>query len=177
MSRDVGSTWTFERVEHPVLPLWVVHDDRDQLRWVLLGARESELEERAEAIDVIVEPRQGPASIAARQLGEYLAGARTEFTVDVDPLGTPFECEAWSALQEIPFGETRSYGEQARTIGRERASRAVGRANGKNPLPIIIPCHRVVGSDGRLTGFAGGLEAKRWLLAHEAAQASLELQG
>ena len=103
----------------------------------------------------------------ACQLEEYFLGERTMFHLPLAPRGTPFQLQAWQALREIPYGETRSYGEQAARIGRPTASRAVGAANGCNPIPIVVPCHRVVGSTGMLTGFAGGLDAKRWLLDHE----------
>jgi methylated-DNA-[protein]-cysteine S-methyltransferase len=105
---------------------------------------------------------------AARQLEEYFTGERTAFDLPLDLRGTPFQRTAWLALAEIPFGETVSYAEQARRLGRPSAVRAVGAANGRNPLPIVLPCHRVVGSDGSLTGFGGGLEVKRALLEHEA---------
>jgi methylated-DNA-[protein]-cysteine S-methyltransferase len=104
---------------------------------------------------------------ATEQLSEYFAGARTEFTVLLDPQGTEFQKSVWAALLAIPFGETRSYAQIARAVGRPAAFRAVGAANGKNPLSIIAPCHRVIGSGGALTGFAGGLETKRFLLALE----------
>lgn len=105
---------------------------------------------------------------AIRQLGEYFAGARTAFDLPLDPVGTAFQQRVWLALRDIPFGETRSYARIARAIGQPRAVRAVGAANGRNPLSIVVPCHRVIGSDGSLTGFGGGIENKRWLLAHEA---------
>jgi methylated-DNA-[protein]-cysteine S-methyltransferase len=105
---------------------------------------------------------------AARQLGEWFAGARRGFDLPLAPRGTPFQRGVWAALATIPFGETRSYAAIAREIGASQAVRAVGAANGRNPLSIVLPCHRVVGSAGTLTGFAGGLAAKRWLLAHEA---------
>jgi methylated-DNA-[protein]-cysteine S-methyltransferase len=105
---------------------------------------------------------------AAAQLAEYFAGERRAFDLPLAPRGTAFQEHVWRALQDIPFGETRSYGEQARAIGRPAASRAVGAANGRNPIAIIVPCHRVIGADGSLTGFGGGLPAKRWLLDHEA---------
>jgi methylated-DNA-[protein]-cysteine S-methyltransferase len=105
---------------------------------------------------------------ASRQLREYFDGARTEFTVPLDLVGTPFQLVAWRRLAEIPYGETVSYAEEARRIGRPRAVRAVGAANGRNPVPIVLPCHRVIGSDGSLTGFGGGLHVKRALLDHEA---------
>lgn len=107
---------------------------------------------------------------AMRQLDEYFAGRRTQFALPFDIDGTPFQRDVWKALLTIPFGETRSYGEIATQIGRPTAVRAVGAANGKNPLSIIAPCHRVIGSTGKLTGFAGGLHVKARLLAMESSQ-------
>ena len=104
---------------------------------------------------------------AVEQLGEYFEGKRVDFDLPLDPDGTPFQRQAWDALVKIPFGETISYGEQAVMLGDKNKSRAVGAANGKNPIPIVVPCHRVVGSNGHLTGFAGGLNVKAWLLDHE----------
>jgi len=108
-----------------------------------------------------------------RQLTEYFAGQRMQFDVPLDFHGTDFQKRVWSALLQIPFGETRSYAEIARTIGRPSAVRAVGAANGRNPISIIAPCHRVIGSNGALTGFAGGLPAKQLLLALESRQPAL----
>jgi methylated-DNA-[protein]-cysteine S-methyltransferase len=99
-----------------------------------------------------------------RQLQEYFAGQRQVFDLPLDPHGTPFQRQVWAALQSIPYGETISYAELARRIGKTSAVRAVGAANGQNPLPIVIPCHRVIGSDGSLTGYGGGLPIKRFLL-------------
>jgi methylated-DNA-[protein]-cysteine S-methyltransferase len=107
-------------------------------------------------------------SATALQLVEYFAGKRRTFDLPLGPRGTGFQSIVWRALTAIPFGETRSYGALARAIGRPAASRAVGAANGKNPIAIIVPCHRVIGSSGQLTGYAGGLAAKKWLLEHEA---------
>jgi methylated-DNA-[protein]-cysteine S-methyltransferase len=104
---------------------------------------------------------------ATQQLSEYFSGTRRSFDLPLDPQGTPFQREVWTALATIPFGETRSYGEIAAQIGRPSASRAVGAANGRNPLSIIVPCHRVIGKAGGLTGFAGGMETKAWLLSFE----------
>jgi methylated-DNA-[protein]-cysteine S-methyltransferase len=104
---------------------------------------------------------------AASQLREYFSGHRTEFTTPIEMDGTEFQIEAWTALRNVPFGETISYGELANEIGRPNASRAVGAANHANPLPIIIPCHRVIGADKSLTGFGGGLETKVKLLNFE----------
>jgi methylated-DNA-[protein]-cysteine S-methyltransferase len=103
------------------------------------------------------------------QLGEYFAGKRRQFDLPLAPRGTEFQRRVWRALREIPYGQTVSYGELARRIGKPSASRAVGLANGANPLPIIVPCHRVIGADGSLTGFGGGLPIKRTLLALEGA--------
>ena len=105
--------------------------------------------------------------LAAAELEAYFAGARTAFTVPVAPRGTPFQRAVWGQLAKIPFAETRTYGQLARALGRPGGARAVGLANGKNPVAIILPCHRVIGADGSLTGFGGGLPAKRWLLEHE----------
>lgn len=102
-----------------------------------------------------------------QQLQEYFAGQRETFDVPLDFVGTDFQKSVWHALLTIPYGETRSYGDIARQIGNDKAVRAVGAANGKNPISIIAPCHRVIGSSGKLTGFAGGLETKRILLALE----------
>jgi len=102
-----------------------------------------------------------------RQLGEYFAGDRRRFDVPLSFAGTDFQKRVWGALLTIPFGETRSYGEVAAQIGKPGASRAVGAANGRNPISIIAPCHRVIGSTGKLTGFAGGMEAKKYLLELE----------
>ena len=99
-----------------------------------------------------------------RQLAEYFAGRLKNFSLKFDPMGTEFQKEVWNALSTIPFGETRSYAQIAKQVGRPKAVRAVGAANGKNPISIIVPCHRVIGSNGKLTGFAGGLETKEVLL-------------
>lgn len=103
----------------------------------------------------------------AEQLGAYFAGDRTAFDVELRLDGTPFQQRVWAALQDIPYGQTVSYGELAEALGRPTASRAVGLANGKNPVSIIVPCHRVIGANGGLTGYGGGLERKQWLLGFE----------
>lgn len=103
------------------------------------------------------------------QLNEYFAGTRRTFDLMLDPIGTEFQVQAWDALRRIPYGTTVNYAEQATSMGHPSAVRAVGTANGRNPLGIVVPCHRVVGKDGSLAGFAGGLDAKRWLLDHEQA--------
>jgi methylated-DNA-[protein]-cysteine S-methyltransferase len=108
-----------------------------------------------------------------RQLREYFDGKRRRFELQLAPEGTPFQRRVWQELLRIPYGETISYGELARRIGNRNGSRAVGLANGANPISIIIPCHRVIGSNGKLTGYGGGLENKEWLLALERGQLAL----
>lgn len=114
---------------------------------------------------------------ARAQLTAYFAGELRTFKLDLTPAGTPFQLAVWQALTAIPYGATLSYGELARRIDRPSASRAVGAANGANPIPIIVPCHRVIGASGALTGFGGGIDTKRWLLAHETGRDPGEVQG
>ena len=121
------------------------------------------------------EPGQEVLAQAARELAEYFDGSRLDFDVALDPQGSPFQLAAWRGLRAIPYGTTVSYGEQARRLGHAGKARAIGAANGSNPLPVIVPCHRVIGSDGSLTGFGGGLERKAWLLHHERQVLGLEL--
>lgn len=104
---------------------------------------------------------------AEKQLAEYFAGKRNEFDVKLDMQGTVFQINAWRALQKIPYGKTRSYGEQAKLVGDVKKARAVGMANNRNPIAIIVPCHRVIGADGKLVGYGGGLKRKEWLLKLE----------
>lgn len=116
----------------------------------------------------LVEDRDHPILVETeRQLGDYFAGRLQAFSIPLDFNGTDFQKQVWTALLAIPFGETRSYAEIARAVGRPTAFRAVGAANGKNPISIIAPCHRVIGTNGSLTGFAGGLKAKQLLLGIE----------
>lgn len=120
-------------------------------------------------LSALTESPEHPVLVEAeRQLGEYFAGTRKVFALPLDFAGTEFQRDVWAALLTIPYGETRSYGDIARQIGKPKAVRAVGAANGRNPLSIVAPCHRVVGSTGKLTGFAGGLGTKAFLLALEA---------
>lgn len=109
------------------------------------------------------------------QLAEYFTGDRHDFDLDLNPAGSAFQQQVWLALRDIPYGQTTSYGKTAATIGAPGSARAVGLANGQNPISIVVPCHRVVGADGSLTGYGGGIEAKRWLLDHEAKHAGLTL--
>lgn len=115
------------------------------------------------------EKNAAPFAETIAQLGTYFAGDLQAFNLCLAPTGTPFQLAVWQELQAIPYGETISYGELARRIGKPKAVRAVGAANGANPLPLVVPCHRVVGSDGRLTGYGAGLPIKEALLAHERA--------
>lgn len=113
--------------------------------------------------------RDGAAFVEpVAQLGDYFAGVRTGFDLPLAPRGTPFQLQVWEALREVPYGQTVSYGQLAARIGRARASRAVGLAIGRNPISIVVPCHRVIGKSGALTGYGGGLDKKRRLLALEA---------
>jgi len=113
-----------------------------------------------------------PFAAAGRQLAAYFAGQLTEFDLPLAPVGTQFQRRVWTALQTIPYGQSWSYGQLAEKIGSPAASRAVGLANGRNPIALVIPCHRVIGSDGSLTGYGGGLDRKRFLLELEATVAS-----
>ena len=117
--------------------------------------------------DLQVGPSDNLFADVVAQLTEYFAGTRRQFDLPLAPEGTPFQQRVWSALLDIPYGETISYGALASRIGSKSASRAVGLANGSNPLPIVIPCHRVIGANGKLTGYGGGLAIKECLLAHE----------
>lgn len=136
----------------------------------------NERPDRVPLADGILERRDaaaddGPAVAilerAVRQLREYFDGERREFDLPLDPVGTEFQQRVWQVLRTIPYGRTISYGEQADRLGDRNKSRAVGAANGRNPISIIVPCHRVIGSTGKLTGFAAGVDAKAWLLQHE----------
>ncbi|MEZ5069563.1 MAG: methylated-DNA--[protein]-cysteine S-methyltransferase [Bacteroidales bacterium] len=114
-------------------------------------------------------------SLAVQELKEYFAGSRKQFEVSLDLQGSDFQKRVWTSLLRIPFGQTTTYGQQARVLGDPRAVRAVASANGANPVAIVVPCHRVIGSNGRLTGYAGGLERKRWLLEFEQKNSGLYL--
>ena len=111
----------------------------------------------------------------SRELDEYFNGCRVDFEVPLDLRGTPFQLDVWNALREIPFGQTRTYAEIGRAVGRPRAARAVGTANASNPIPLIVPCHRVIAAGGKLGGYAGGLAIKRRLLALESEAARADL--
>jgi len=163
-------------VNSPVGRLGLVASDTG-LAWIQFhGAGRTEAEQ--------AEPGRRPAPAAtsileetARQLDNYFAGRLRRFDLPLSPSGTPFQREVWEALCAIPYGETRTYGEMAETIGRPKAVRAVGAANGANPIPIVVPCHRVIGADGSLTGYGGGMEIKKRLLALEGAWPGKNRQG
>jgi len=130
---------------------------------------ENDRPNRVKLGELILKPNHPVLRKTEKQLAEYFAGKRTGFELALAPEGTAFQRRVWDALLEIPFGETTSYGAIAQRIGRPAASRAVGAANGRNPIAIIVPCHRVIGANGALTGFGGGLPAKTFLLTHERA--------
>jgi methylated-DNA-[protein]-cysteine S-methyltransferase len=154
-------------IDTPLGPLTIVASDRG-LRAVLWPAEEAgRVRVGTPAGPTVGSPAAGILQLATDQLAGYFEGRRTAFDVPLDPIGTDFQQTAWAALRTIPYGETISYGEQANRLGDRRKARAVGAANGRNPISIIVPCHRVVGSTGALTGFAGGLDTKAWLLDHE----------
>lgn len=133
---------------------------------------EQERPNRIKLATLRLDPQQPILIETERQLREYFAGARTVFDLPLDPTGSEFQKNVWRALREIPFGQTRSYLDIAKRLGSAKAVRAVGAANGRNPLSIIVPCHRVIAANGALTGFAGGLEVKATLLALEAHHSS-----
>ena len=139
-------------ISSPIGPLTLVEEDGALTR-VCFGAQTHGLNESTPLLEQ-----------AARELGEYFDGSRKTFTVPLRPAGTSFQLRCWNALLEIPYGYTRTYAQQAQRIGNPKACRAVGMANHRNPLPVFIPCHRVIGSGGKLTGYAGGLERKATLL-------------
>lgn len=156
-------TYSYKLIPSPVGELKLVASDKGlaAILW------ENDVPDRVR-LGAMAEDAAHPVLVeAAKQIGEYFAGTRTAFDVPLDFRGTEFQKSVWAALLTIPFGETRSYGEIARAVGRPTAFRAVGAANGKNPISIIAPCHRVIGTNGTLTGFAGGLEAKALLLVLE----------
>jgi methylated-DNA-[protein]-cysteine S-methyltransferase len=152
------------KIETPIGPLHAAFDEEGKL--AELGFRERD------PLTVTREPDpratgHGQWATLVEQLHEYFSGKRKTFTFPLAPRGTEFQLAVWNALLEIPYGDTTTYAELARRIGRPSAVRAVGAANGANPIPVIIPCHRVIGSNGTLTGYGGGIERKQWLLALE----------
>lgn len=153
--RSLASYW--DSFDTPLGTLAIVVDAYARLTHVRLDGVPPRAATRASA----------PCAAARRELEEYFAGERREFGVDLDPEGTDFQRRVWRALTELPFGEVSNYGDIARRIGKPGASRAVGQANGANPIPIVIPCHRVIAGDGTIGGYSGGLRIKELLLALE----------
>ena len=153
----------------PIGPLTLVAE-AGQLVALYLDAQRHRPDE--DAFGSAGDPGAAPFGAAARQLAAYFAGQLTEFDLPLAPAGTEFQRRVWAALQTIPYGQTWSYAQLAEKIGSASAVRAVGLANGKNPIALVIPCHRVIGSDGSLTGYGGGLDRKRFLLDLESASAS-----
>ncbi|MEA2462285.1 MAG: methylated-DNA-[protein]-cysteine S-methyltransferase [Acidobacteriota bacterium] len=138
--------------DSPIGPLSIATDERGRLTQIHFGERDLE---------------SGNCDAVLAQLREYFAGGRKTFDVELAPKGTPFQLDVWNALCEIPYGDTITYAELARRIGRPAAVRAVGAANGANPIPVIVPCHRVIGTNGTLTGYGGGIDRKQFLLTLE----------
>lgn len=160
--------WRIDRLAHRAVPLVIALDaEDDALVYVSLGARLHGVVEHARRHGARMEVESRKRTAASTQLREYLCGERRDFDLRTRPMGTTFQRKAWNALRDIPFGQTRSYAVQAKTIGLDGGARAVGRANGANPIPIVLPCHRVLGASGSMTGFGGGIDTKRWLLALE----------
>jgi len=159
----------FKSIDSPVGRLKLVASDKGLVAVLWQNGRPSRVR-----LDELAEDDQHPVLLKAeRELGEYFAGKRKEFSVPLDMRGTAFQRNVWKALLTIPFGQTRSYGQLAKQLGNPNATRAVGAANGRNPLSIIVPCHRVIGSTGKLTGFGGGLETKAFLLNLEGSGSKL----
>ncbi len=170
-------TATYETLESPVGLLFIGMSD-EGLSHVEFMDRADDLPTHLDRLEAETgdTPERGGHEVAdvVRQLRDYFAGKRTTFEVTLAPNGTEWQRKVWHALSRIPNGETVSYGTIATRLGRPSASRAVGAANGRNPIAIVVPCHRVVGSNGTLTGYAGGLHRKQWLLAHEGVRLALE---
>jgi methylated-DNA-[protein]-cysteine S-methyltransferase len=158
----MDETFLYNRMEGPIGELLLVGDGH-ALRGLFMQEGRT-----AASVHPEWRPADEPFADVRRQLSEYFDGERAAFDVPLVISGTPFQRRVWQALRQIPYGETTTYGELARRVGRPSASRAVGLANGRNPIAVIVPCHRVIGSDGSLTGYGGGLERKRLLLELEA---------
>jgi methylated-DNA-[protein]-cysteine S-methyltransferase len=159
--KSADSFWFRSTTDSPIGELMLLADDTG-LTGLHMAYRRHPPAEQQWRTD---EPRFREAKL---QLSSFFAGELREFKLPLAAVGTPFQLKVWTALMQIPYGETISYGELARRLGDVKASRAVGLANGKNPISIIVPCHRVIGASGDLTGYGGGLDRKRWLLDHEA---------
>ena len=162
-------TILYTTFDSPIGELLAVGDERSLTKLHMQDSR------RPTRVGADWERDDGRFAALREQLGEYFAGDRREFDLELELRGSEFERRVWDALREIPYGETRAYGEIAIAIGAPGQARAVGAANGRNPIAVVVPCHRVIGADGSLTGYAGGLERKRLLLDLEAPLAQLDL--
>jgi methylated-DNA-[protein]-cysteine S-methyltransferase len=161
---EINMNYTYKTMESPVGELKLVASGHG-LAGILW---ENDKKWHVQQVKSAKEDSTNPVLLEAeRQIGEYFAGSRTSFTLPLDFTGTDFNKKVWEALLTIPYGKTRSYGEIAKQIGKPRAAREVGGANARNPIPIVVPCHRVIGANGKLTGFAGGLDTKAYLLSLE----------
>jgi len=161
--RNLSANLWYKFIPSPIGPLKLVASNRG-----LVGILWENDNPRRVRLTELVERAEHPVLVRAeRELNEYFTGMRSGFTVPLDMRGTPFQRQVWEALLGIPFGETRTYGQLAIQLGNPKATRAVGAANGRNPIAILVPCHRVIGHSGKLTGFAGGLDAKAYLLKLE----------
>lgn len=166
-AQDTAATLRYTTVDSPIDELLLLGDGHTLHGLYMQGGR------RPVRVNPQWKRDDGAFAGVRAQLGEYFAGERSDFDIPLSMAGGEFERTVWRALCEIPYGTTASYGEIARRIGHPDAARAVGLANGRNPIAVIVPCHRVIGADGSLTGYGGGLERKRLLLELEAGQASL----
>jgi methylated-DNA-[protein]-cysteine S-methyltransferase len=165
----------YRHVDSPIGPL-LLTSDGESLTGLYMGAPSKRPDMGSEWAET---PDGGPLVQTARQLDEYFSGKRKVFDLPLKMAGTEFQKRVWRQLTKIPFGETWSYGQLAKRLDNPNGSRAVGLANGRNPIAVIVPCHRVIGADGSMTGFGGGIPRKQWLLAHEGlpATGSLALAG
>jgi methylated-DNA-[protein]-cysteine S-methyltransferase len=168
MSRP-SDTFVIDHVPSPIGPLTLVTDARERLRVLWFDGDADQVRGRLGLRGASLVPGAAPASVRDRLAAYFEGDLGALEAIPVELEGTPFQRDVWSALRRIPVGRTTSYGQLAAAIGRPSAVRAVGLANGANPVGIVVPCHRVIGADSSLTGYAGGLERKRWLLEHEGA--------
>lgn len=160
-----GTTRSWTTVASPIGDIMLVADESGLCELQLPGSFEPREDAKGGAA------AGGVLTAAAAQLSEYFAGRLTQFDLPLAPQGTEFQLRVWRALRDIPYGTTESYGSVAARTGNPRAGRAVGMANNRNPIAIVVPCHRVIGANGALVGYGGGLSMKQWLLTHEAAVA------
>lgn len=171
MTTTLSPTVLTATIDSPVGPLTITAEDG------ALTGLHMHRQRHFPAIPATAEHDDAALAPVVEQLRAYFAGELTAFELTLDLRGTPFQRRVWGALQEIPYGETISYGELARWVGNPNASRAVGTANGHNPVAIVVPCHRVIAADGGIGGYGGGLDRKTWLLQHEAAHRPGAAQG